>query len=201
MRALGPNTLAHLQSREGLAAYALVWVEARNRTSGLVETLGLWTGAQDRTFTISGQPRTYVGAGGLAGVPPITMQAGLAVRMQQLRLAPVTAEVVQLIRGYDARHAPVEVHVAFFEPRTRALIEEPTRVFKGYIDAINISEGVSGGESSCEVTVASSARALTRTLPLRRSDEVQKRKAGDRFRKYADISGSVDVWWGQRRRT
>jgi hypothetical protein len=201
MRALGSNTLAHLQSRGGLAAYALVWVEARNRTSGLVETLGLWTGAQDRTFTIAGQPRSYVGAGGLAGVPPITMQVGLAVRMQQLRLAPVTAEVVQLIRGYDARHAPVEVHVAFFEPRTRTLIEEPTRVFKGYIDAINISEGVSGGESSCEVTVASSARALTRTLPLRRSDEVQKRKGGDRFRKYADISGSVDVWWGQRRRT
>ena len=201
MRTLGTGTLAHLQARDGLAAYALVWAQARNRISGAVETLGLWTGAQDRSFTIGGDARAYVGAGGLAGVPPITMQAGLAVRMQQLRLAPVTPEVVQLIRGYDARHAPVEVHVAFFDPRTRVLVEEPTRVFKGYIDEISITEGASGGESSCEATLASSARALTRSPPLRRSDEVQKRKGGDRFRRHADVSGAVDVWWGQQRQS
>lgn len=199
MRTLGSSTLAHLQSRDGLASYALVWVEARNRITGLVETLGLWTGAQDRSFTIETEPRFYFGAGGLVGVPPIAMQVGLAVRMQTLQLAPVSAEVIQLIRGYDARHAPVEIHAAFLHPVTRALIEEPTRLFKGYIDALSIAEGATDGESSCEVTVASAARGLTRTLPLRRSDEVQKRKGGDRFRRYADVSGSVDVWWGQKR--
>ncbi|HMQ28146.1 MAG TPA: hypothetical protein PKA98_19310, partial [Acidimicrobiales bacterium] len=83
----------------------------------------------------------------------------------------------------------------------RVLVEEPTRVFKGYIDEISITEGASGGESSCEATLASSARALTRSPPLRRSDEVQKRKGGDRFRRHADVSGAVDVWWGQQRQS
>ena len=40
---------------------------------------------------------------------------------------------------------------------------------------------------------------LTRTLPICKSDAQQRLRAGDRFRRHVDVSGSVDVVWGARR--
>jgi hypothetical protein len=52
-----------------------------------------------------------------------------------------------------------------------------------------------------EVTVASQTRDLTRGLRLKKSDESHQLRSGDRFRRYADVSGKVKVWWGQRPRS
>ncbi|PKP67336.1 MAG: hypothetical protein CVT86_01935, partial [Alphaproteobacteria bacterium HGW-Alphaproteobacteria-8] len=100
-------------------------------------------------------------------------------------------------RGYDARLAPVEIHRAFFAPASGELIEAPHRVFKGWIDAISLPTPEVGGQGAVEVTLASSARALTRPLALKKSDESQRRRSDDRLRRYTDISGSVDVYWGE----
>ena len=48
--------------------------------------------------------------------------------------------------------------------------------------------------------MASQTRDLTRGLALKKSDESQKLRAGDRFRRYADVSGVPKTWWGQRPR-
>lgn len=47
--------------------------------------------------------------------------------------------------------------------------------------------------------MVSVATSLTRSLALKKSDEAQKRRSGDRFRRYSDVSGAVDVWWGEER--
>ncbi len=199
MRSYDAPTLAALQSRTAVVARLLIWVIARNRSTGTPEALGLWTGSDDRSFTIAGTPRTYVGAGGLMGVPPLVAQTGIAVRMHRLTLSPLNDTVVDLIRTYDARFAPIEVHRALFDPVTTLLISEPHRVFKGLIDEIELPIDAENGDVRCEVTVASSARYLTRTLTLKRSDASQRRRVGDRFLRYADVSGEVDVYWGERR--
>ena len=199
MRSYDAPTLSYLQSRGGVAATVLIWVEAKNRATGLPETMGLSTAADDAQYTIGSEGRLYRGAGALIGVPPITMQVGLAVRMHRFSLAPLSPEVVELIQLYDARFAPVEIHRAFHDPLTRQLMAEPHRVFKGYIDGLEIVLPEVGGEARCEVTVASSARNLTRTLALKRSDGTQQLRGGDRFLRYADVSGEVDVFWGTRR--
>ena len=49
------------------------------------------------------------------------------------------------------------------------------------------------------VTLVSAARELTRRLALKKSDESQRRRSGDQFRQYADVSGEVGVWWGAKR--
>lgn len=199
MRTFDPATLAIFQNRTAMVARILIWVVARNRSSGDPEAIGLWTGADDRSFTIAGDARTYVGAGSVMGVPPMVSQTGLTVRMHRLTLSPINEAVAAMIRTYDARFAAIEIHRALFDPVTSALVSEPHRVFKGIIDEVELPVDPEQGETRCEVTAASSARYLTRTLTLKRSDASQQRRSGDRFLRYADVSGEVDVYWGEKR--
>lgn len=198
MRSFDAPTLAALQNRTERMMRILVWITARNRSTGLPEQLGLWNGGYDRSFTINSVARTYIGAGALMQVPPLVYQVGLNVRMQRLSLSPIDATVGAMIRTYDSRLAPIEIHRAVFDPTTHALISEPHRLFKGIVDELEVTTDPKG-ETRCEVSVASSARYLTRTLTLKRSDESQKLRSGDRFLRYADVSGEVDVYWGENR--
>lgn len=199
MRSYNAPTLAAFQNRAGICARILVWVVARNRTTGAPETLGLWTGAQDREFRINSVDRVYAGAGPVMEIPPIKMQTGIAVRMQRMTFSPLAPEVADLIKTYDARFAPLEIHRALFSLDDGAQLAPPHLVWKGFIDEIEVSYSGDGKEATCEVTAASSARLLTRTLPLKRSDATQQLRSGDRFRRYVDVSGRVDVWWGESR--
>ena len=56
---------------------------------------------------------------------------------------------------------------------------------------------LTGGEGGVELRIASAARALTRKLELKRSDASHRLRSGDRFRRYAEISGSVSTAWGE----
>lgn len=187
-------------SRGAIATEVLFWIEARNRSTGALETMGLWTGMDVRTFTVEGTARQYSGAGAVLDVPAIQSQAGLSIQMQSAALNILTPEVEQLIRGYDARQAPVEVHLALFDPDTNALLSI-SRVFKGWLDQAPIKDGAKGGTSSLSASLASNARILTRTVPLRVSEAGHRRAyPNDRWFRYIDVSGSVPVWWGQKKR-
>ena len=200
MRILDPTSAAYLAARTGVASRHMVHVLARNRATGAREALGLWQGDDHLSLTIGGEARTYYGAGALVGVEPIRAGIGLEVRMLQLVLAPMTPEVAQLLRGYDARLAPVELHRALLSLETGQLIADPIRVFRGWIDEVKIRTGEVGGTGEATVTLASAARGLTRALTLTRSEaEMRRRDAGDAFRQYTDIAGEVGVWWGETR--
>jgi len=200
MRAYDAPTTSFLLSQVGMMARTLVWVSARDRGTGAIVTMGLWTGDDHMDFVIGGVARTYFGAGGLLSLDPISMATGLEVRMRRLTLAPVAPEVETLIRGYDVRLAPVEIHRALFDPSTRALISEPERIFQGWIDSISIPVPVVGGQAAVEVTIASLARSLTGVLALKQSDETLRVRAPtDGFRRYAAQSASIETVWGEKR--
>ena len=198
MRILDPTSAEYLSARTGVASRHMVHVIARNRETGLPEALGLWQGDDHLTIAIGEINRTYYGAGGLIGVEPIRAGIGLEVRMLQLALSPLTPEVAQLIRGYDARLAPAEVHRGLLSLETGQLIAEPIRVFRGWVDEVKIRTGEVGGTGEATVTLASAARELTRALTLTRSDaEMRRRNASDPFRSYTDVAGEVGVWCGE----
>ncbi len=199
MRDFDTNTAAYFQGRAGTVMRLLVWAEALNRSTGVIEAVGLWNGLEDRVFTILGASRTYFGAGSVIAMDPLVLQTGTAVRMQRLTLSPLSPAVVTLIRTYDARFAPVQIHRALFSTEDGALVAEPHRLFEGFIDEVAITTPEEGGEATCDLTLASSARRLTQVLALKKSDATQRLRSDDRIRRYADVSGAVDVWWGQRR--
>ena len=196
MRALSPALQSYLATRQGVVTRSLVWVRATNRSTGAEETLGLWNGEDDRVITIGGQARTYLRTEALT-VGQIVSQAGLAVRMHRLQLSSLSAPVAQLLRGYDARNAPIEIHRAFFATTSMAMLEEPERRFKGTIDEAPIPTPEAGGEASADIVCASATRVLTRTLAQKKSRATQVLRSGDEFRRYADLSGKIPVGWGE----
>ena len=207
MRILDPTSTEYLSACTGVASRHMIHVVARNRATGAQEALGLWQGDDHLTIAINGVNRTYFGAGTLIGMEPIRAGIGLEVRMLQLALSPLTPEVALMLRGYDARLAPAEIHRGLLSLETGQLIAEPIRVFRGWVDEVKIRTGAvngtgEGGDTGeATVTLASAARGLTRALTLTRSDaEMRRRNAGDRFRAYTDIAGEVGVWWGEKRR-
>lgn len=199
MRNYDPATAAHLGGARDIVAHVLVWITARDRTTGAAESIGFWTGDDHQDFVIAGENRTYFGAGDMLEVPAITAETGLQVRMHSLRLAALAPEVALALRGHEPRLAPVELHRVLYHALTGVQVAEPHRVLAGWIDEAQITTPEIGGQGSATITIASSARALTRTLPICKSDAQQRLRSGDRFRRYVDVSGAVDVVWGAAR--
>lgn len=198
MRVYSPATSAYFASREAFVGHILLWVSARDRSTGVVEQIGFWTGVDHQQFTIEGQSRTYYAAGAMLKVDPIRLQTGIKVRKQRVTLSQVSNEVQQLIRGYDPRHAPVELHRALFHPLTENLIDEPHVLLRGYIDKVIVSTPEKGGSGNVSIEIATEARALTKPLSRFRSDaSLRARDPGDAFRQYATLTETAEVLWGR----
>ncbi|ARE40918.1 hypothetical protein RGUI_2777 [Rhodovulum sp. P5] len=195
MRDYGPATNAALADPGPRLAEILIWVEARNRESGGVEALGLWTGAQTETFSIGGADRTYVGAGTMVGVPQMTRAIGLDVRVLTLRLLRASPAVRAAVMTYDARHAPVEMRRALYDPATGGLVDEPHVVFRGFLDELDAKTAPLGDAAEMPAKLVPRVQTLTRTLPARWAAETG-RSNDDEILKYAVLSGETDFSWG-----
>ncbi len=198
-------TAAYLQARRGIIRRNFVWVEAKNRSSGGIETMGLWDGDEVVTATvISGQTglpvsRVYVGAGSLLNIDSIPLTTDLTVRTVKVSLSQINAAVQQLVRGYDTRRAPIEIHRGFFSIDTNELIAPPIPRFVGWINGNPINTPPVGQSGNIEVSCVSHTRALTFLNPAKRSDEYQQKRSGDRFRRYTDVAGNWQIYWGENR--
>lgn len=198
MREFSPATAAYLAARRAFRGHVLVWISARNRTTGGVEQIGFWTGADHQEFLIDGQARLYYAAGSMLKMDPIRLQNGIKVRSHRVTFSQIAPELEMLIRGYDPRHAPVEIHRALFDPLSDNLIDEPHLLIRGFVDKASLTTPPKGGAGSVTVEIASEARALTRALSRYRSDSTLKaRAATDRFRQYASQTEAAETPWGR----
>lgn len=198
MRTLDPAELAEHERRLGTISRTLLYVTAKNRTTGLPESLGLWDGDDVENFTIGGDLRTYYGPS-IIEVPTITGGVGLDVRQITVTVPHLSPEVQNMLRLYDPRLAPVEMHRAVYALETNALIGL-SRIFKGWITKAPITTGAEGQEGRADISLVSASRSLTRKLALYRSNADQRaRLATDRGREYGSTSGLKEVWWGEGR--
>ena len=197
MRILPAAVASFLAGRpDAVRVHTLVWLSARNRTSGQIETMGLWNGPDHQQFNIGGL-RDYFGAGNILGLDRITYGTGLDVRMHTITLAAISPEVEQAVRAYDVRLSPVEVHGLVIDPLYNVIVGTPWLALRGWVDEVEIRTPAVGGEGGIDLRIASATRALTRTLSLKRGDASQQRRGGDKFRRYAELSGVTSDPWGE----
>lgn len=199
--ALSPAEISHVQARNGVRPRLLVWIVAKNRSTGLPEPAGFWNGDDDQAFTVGGASRTYHGAGGLMGMDDLVIEGGLKVRRMGIWLSTAAQEVIDAVNGYDTRLAPVEVHRVLTDPLSHLPIANPHRVWKGWVDgAPRVTPAKGLGSGRITLTVVSAAMALTRGLTAKYSDAAMRLRGGDdRIARYADVSGVVPVYWGEQR--
>ncbi len=204
MRAYDQTTLNHTASASGLVAQILLWIEAKD-PFGQPAPVGLWTGEDDRSITVAGQSRLYEGAGELLAIEPITYRQGLDVRLHKMVLSGLGADTEALLTGTDARLALADLYRVIMDAATREIVGSPHRLIRGWVNELVINTGQisskaggqDAGKSTVELTLATSARALTRSLALKYADASQQANApGDGFFRWAAISGQVQVKWG-----
>lgn len=204
MRAYDLTTLNHTASASGFVAQILLWIEAKD-PFGQPDPVGLWTGEDDRSITVAEQSRHYEGAGELLAIEPITYRQGLDVRLHKMVLSGLGADTEALLTGTDARLAPADLYRVILDAATREVVGSPHRLIRGWVNELVINTGQisgkvgsqGGGKSAVELTLATSARALTRSLALKYADATQQANTpGDRFFRWAAISGQVQVKWG-----
>lgn len=184
--------------RTDLTPHWALWVIARDMATGAPFPVGYWTVDDATTLTVEGQARVYHGAGAALSSEPLTYQLGAVVQTQRVSLGPLAAEARRVLRGYDTRQAPAELHLVMLDPL--GAVTSVERAFKGVFDQFDIPESAidEHGNSTvtCDVELVSDARLLTRTLSLKQSDASQRlRNPNDRFRQYSDVAGEVKVNW------
>lgn len=187
-----------LSQRRGIVARPLLWIVAADRSTGAASPIGFWGGADHETITIDGIARLYYGAGNLIGLDAITYQTGLTVRMQRVTLTSLSPEAQTALRTYDPRFAAVEVHRAFYDLDTGALLDAPQKVYSGWVDQAPITTPAKGGQASAQLTLSGQEQIFTKTLSVVKSQAaLTNRSATDTFRKWTDLAGQIEVQWGQ----
>lgn len=197
MTEIPAEVLTALQERRGVFAHALYWFTARNRTTGATESLGVWTGDQSQAFVVGGVSRAYHGPVVLeAG----TIRAGLGLNVPgvDLAFADPAPEVEVLLRGYDVRGAPCEIHVVLFNLDTGAQIGPPVKKFSGQVDTLIFSTGpvdeAGQASSSAALGLLPAHERLTVALPAFRSDADQQAVwPGDRFFEHVATAATAEV--------
>lgn len=193
MRSTDPALTAHRNQRRSTHAEHLVWIEARNRDTNAVETVGLWTGTGQRAFTTDGVVRQFFGTSVLQ-VPALHDEAGIRVRRADLTLVGVSAAVETAIRIYDTYNAPVTIWRAEFNA-DRNLIAAPERMWRGRIETAPVTTAAYGDGCDVQMSLVSDAWRLTVCPPLTKSAAAQAAR-GDQGRRYSNVH-DADVTWGE----
>lgn len=190
MRSFDAETAAYLAEGH-IVARLLFWITARRKSDDVAETLGFWSGEYDASITIGGSARAYAGVSTSLTTEAFTWAPGLGVNSHQIKVDRVNPDLENLLMAYDLRFAPVELHRAFLDPETRAIVGTPERMFKGIVNSAPIERGLPGATPQSVISLVSEARGLTRALSTMKSDESHKDRGGDRFRRYSDVSAVI----------
>lgn len=204
MRSVDSAVQAAREARR-LVERELIWIEAKDRTTGALEAQGFVSDINDMTvavvdgFTRATVTRSFVGAGSLISIGDIETANDNNYRSVEITMSPLNDDVAQAIRGYDPRQCHIQIFSATFNPDTMELLAPAEPIFVGRIDEAPITTGAEGSVSSITLKCRTDAQELDRAPASKRSNENQAlRSATDSFFKYVSIMDSVKIPWGEK---
>jgi len=204
VRVLDVATQTAIRDRRAVAPRNFVLIIAEALVGGALETFGFTDYGEDvitnvidaRTgATVS---HTFYGDNApLIGMDRIPLKIGLEVATTQVLLNPLHPVVELMARGHNLRNAAVQIHRGWLSLESQLLVAPPRPRRLGQVNGAPITTAAAGEQSRLVLKVVSGTRELTELNPTRRSDESQKRRNGDRARKY---NGTAHLWqsrWGE----
>lgn len=205
MRAIStPNQTALAQ--RALVARDFLWFVARNRSTGVPESVGFWSDIEnvssvpvinpDTLLTVT---RNYYGAGGLIEIEGIPAVSTIQVQDVTIQMSQLDEAVAQAVRGYDIKQARVEIHRGLFDPVSRQLVAPAFVRFVGFVNLVDIRTPRENEAGGVQITCVSHTQELLRSNPSSRSHEDQRytRSAGDNFFVDAGVASNWDYQWGE----
>jgi hypothetical protein len=203
VRPLDVDTQTAIRNRSAIVPRNFIVITAKNRDSGEPSVRCFWDEAETVVTNVLDEngdnvSQTFVGDGAILDMDPVPMRIGLEVRTVQITLSALHSEVLALVRGDQPRGATVEIYRGLLDPASMLLVAVPRIRFLGKINEAPIATAAAGGESTVILRVVSHTRELTRTNPAKKSDAQQQLRSGDRFRRYTNVAGDWDIWWGEK---
>lgn len=199
---LNPDTVAALEANRLIPRY-LLHIEGRNRSTGDIEEVNIWTGELPLNIPVIDPKdqsivyRAYQAGHGWLTIPPIPQKIELEARSLRLTFSRLPPSAINIIRAYDPKLGKVEIHRALFDPDTHQIVDPAYCMFLGFVNRAPIEVPAVGGEGTIELECSTNSRYLTRKRGDKFSDEFMKRRHNDRFGKYLDVAGLWRVFWGE----
>lgn len=207
MRTLDVDTQTAIRNKNGIAIRNFVLIDAKDDDNDLIR-FGFTDYGEDVTLNIvdgrtqSVVSRSYYGDyGPLIGIDPIPLKIGLEIPTIQIGLSQLHVHVQDMVRNHTIRNVQIQVHRAYLSLDSMLPVANPRCRFLGLVNGAPIETPEAGSEGSVTIRAVSHTRELTRTNPAKRSDETQKLRSNDRFRRYGSVAGEWDIFWGEEKDT
>lgn len=200
VRVLDVDTQAAVRDRAAVISRNFVLVTKGSDRWGFTDygedvTLNIVDGETGSTVS-----RAYFGDNApIVSIDPMPLKIGLEVDTTEIVLGQLHPAVLDMVRGHDIRGAQVQVHRAYLSRVSMLPVAAPRIRRLGQVNGAPIETPAPGGFGSVTLQVVSHTRELTRTNPAKRSDEQQRLRDGDRFRRYSGTAGKWEIWWGEGR--
>lgn len=157
-------------------------------------SIGYWSGMEDIDLELGGVTRTLYASKGALDTDNPTYSAGTEIRRHKAWMNGLSAQAMDLISAYRIEQRPAELWQLCFSQG--AEFQGARRLFKGWIDEPEQTIGRKGGTSKLTLTLASTARAGTRTVPLKKSHQSYLARGGDTAMESASLTDVDSDWWG-----
>lgn len=195
MQVLPPQVVDQLNLRGANAVRYLVWFDFKD-PDGTPNPLGIWTGDDIQSFFVLGGAKTFYGAGTILSIENMTTAMELSVRYTTLNLSGVHPQIVNALRGRKVKLCRTYIYQIFLNPQSGTAIADPVRIFKGWLDEMELPREAVNTPVTFKIRLASNSRILTRTVPALRSSEAYRLRNGDTMLDYSAVTGDIKVIWG-----
>lgn len=200
-RYVHPTVQSYRESGKPMVERRLIWVTARDYSTGNPVTGGFWDGRYDMELSVlhpetgAAVSRVYHAGGSLLEIEALGHFSGLDIHPLRVTLSPINTAVEGLLRGYDLRGAPVELHRAWFDYQTRQPLAPAHVWMTGTINRAPLTTAEAGGRARLVYTIVPQTRALTVGNPEILSDTIQSQRSGDRFLRHIATAGTREIPW------
>ncbi len=144
--------------------------------------------------------RTFYGDNApIQKMDPIPLKIGLEANTVQVVLNHLHPVVQLMTRGHTVRNAKVQIHRGYLDPLSMLLVAAPRCRLLGQVNTNPMRVPAVGGQGESTLRIVSHTRELTRINTAKRSDETQRLRDGDRFRRYSGMKR--EIWWGDHKGT
>ena len=152
--------------------------------------------------TLAVVSRSYFGDGGpLISTDPIPLQMGISIPTVQVALSQIHNDVQDMVRNHTIRGVQVQIHRAYLDAESMQPVSNPRCRLLGLINGAPVTTPAAEDSGSIILRCVSHTRELTRINSAKRSDESQRTRDGDRFRKYGGVAGQWEIFWGEEKST
>lgn len=200
IRTLDVDTQNAIRDRNVIVPRDFIVFRAKTRDTGDESLRCFWNEPETVTTNVlelGGDVVSHTFSGGaIQKMDSIPQRIGIEVRTIQIELSALDNEVKNLIRGDDPRGAVVEIYRGYLSPVSFLLVANPRLRFLGKVNGAPITTPSVGGTAKVVIKVISHTRELTFINGAVKSDFEQKKRSGDKFRRYAGRVKSWPIYWG-----